>query len=76
MLALLAKVFKHYVIFVFILTIVCVGVFPFVILYPTSLLIGSILDTMFRNKNMSEKIDRAWNVIGTPYEYLLKRLEA
>ncbi len=76
MFGLLTKVLKHYLIFIFILTIVCIGVFPFVVLYPTSLLIGSVLDTLFRNKNASQKIDRAWDVLGAPYEYLLKKLEA
>jgi hypothetical protein len=76
MFGLLTKVLKHYLIFIFILTIVCVGVFPFVVLYPTSLLIGSVLDTLFRNKNVSQKIDRGWDVLGAPYEYLLKILEA
>jgi hypothetical protein len=76
MFGLLTKVLKHYLIFIFILTIVCIGVFPFVILYPTSLLIGSVLDTLLRNKNASQKIDRAWDVLGAPYEYLLKKLEA
>jgi hypothetical protein len=75
MFGLLIKVLKHYLIFIFILTIVCIGVFPFVVLYPTSILIGKILDTLLRSKNVSQKIDRVWDVLGTPYDFLLKVLE-
>jgi hypothetical protein len=71
---LLTKLFRHYLIFFVILVIVCAGIFPFVVLYPLTNLIGQLLDSIFKGKKISRNIERWWDVMGRPYDFLAQRL--
>jgi len=74
MLGFLTKLFRHYAIFIGILVIVCAGIFPFVVLYPLTSLIANILDSTFKSKKSSQNVEKWWDSIGRPYDYLAKRL--
>jgi len=69
MFGLLTKLFRHYLIFFVILIIVCAGIFPFTILYPLTKLISQLF-----GKKFSQKVEKWWDFIGRPYDYLAKRL--
>ncbi len=49
---------------------ICVAIFPFVFTYCISLLIQSVV-----SKQTAAKIDKFWDVIGKPYDYLIKAVE-
>jgi hypothetical protein len=59
-------------IYMVLLTVLCLGIFPFMILYPTTMLIGEILDKFFAGSKRAAKIDKLWNIIGIPYDALVK----
>ena len=65
---------KRYLVYIPLLVGVCIGIFPFVILYTMSLGIGSLLDTIFPNKRLGQKLDHMWDVLGEPYDYLVSKL--
>jgi cytochrome bd-type quinol oxidase subunit 2 len=47
--------------------LICVAIFPLVFIYSFSLLIQRAV-----SKRASARIDRFWDAVGIPYEYLLK----
>lgn len=49
---------------------ICLAIFPFVFIYCISLLIQSVV-----SKQMAEKIDKFWDNVGKPYDYLIKAVE-
>ena len=49
---------------------ICVAIFPFVFIYCISLLIQSAV-----SKQTAAKIDKFWDIIGKPYDYLIKAIE-
>jgi len=49
---------------------ICVAIFPFVFTYCISLLIQSVV-----SKQTAAKIDKFWDTIGKPYDYLIKAIE-
>ena len=57
--------------YIILLIILCVGIFPFMILYPLTIRIGMILG----RAKLASKIDDAWNVIGKPYDALVKLVD-
>lgn len=68
----LKKFMMHYVLYGALLLILCFGIFPFVVLYSTSMSIAEILDRFFPDKKRAQQLDRWWTVIGKPYDYLVK----
>ena len=62
----------HYVLYGALLLSLCLGIFPFVVLYTSSMSIARILDRFSADKKSAQKLDRLWTVVGTPYDYLVK----
>jgi len=65
---------KRYLVYIPLLIGVCIGIFPFVILYTLSLGIGQLLDAIFPHKRYGQKLDHMWDVLGKPYDYLVSKL--
>ena len=68
----LKKFMMHYVLYCALLIILCLGIFPFIVLYSSSMSIAEMLDRFSKDKTHAQKLDRLWTVIGTPYDYLVK----
>jgi len=68
----LKKFMMHYVLYCALLLVLCLGIFPFIVLYSSSMSIAEMLDRMSKDKTRAQKLDRLWTVIGTPYDYLVK----
>ncbi len=49
---------------------ICVAIFPFIFTYCISLLIQSAV-----SKQTAAKIDKFWDIVGKPYDYLIKAIE-
>jgi len=62
----------HYVLYGALLLLLCLGIFPFVVLYAGSMSIARILDRFSPDKKRAQRLDRLWTVVGTPYDYLVK----
>ncbi len=68
----LKKFMMHYVLYGALLLLLCLGIFPFVVLYTSSMSIAEMLDRFSKDKKRTQAVDRLWTVIGTPYDYLVK----
>ena len=65
------KFMMHYVLYGALLLVLCLGIFPFVVLYTSSMSIARILDRFSKDGKRAQKLDRLWTVIGKPYDYLV-----
>jgi len=54
------------------LTVLCLGIFPFVTFFAFSMWIGRTWDSFSSNKTHARNIERIWDLIGKPYDYLVK----
>ena len=72
MLKWLKKFMMHYVLYGALLLLLCLGIFPFIVLYASSMSIARILDRFSPDKKRAQRLDRLWTVVGTPYDYLVK----
>ena len=54
------------------LTVLCLGIFPFVTFFAFSMWIGRQWDSVSSNKTHAQKIEGVWDIIGKPYDYLVK----
>ena len=70
----LKKFLTHYVLYAALLIVLCLGIFPFIIFYSTSMSIAKLLDRVSPQKKLAQKLDDFWTVIGTPYDYLVKKV--
>jgi hypothetical protein len=68
----LKKFMMHYVLYGALLLLLCLGIFPFIVLYASSMSIARILDRFSPDKKRAQRLDRLWTVVGTPYDYLVK----
>lgn len=68
----LKKFMVHYVLYGALLLLLCLGIFPFVVLYTSSMSVAEILDRFSKDKKRARNLDRLWTVVGTPYDYLVK----
>ena len=62
----------HYVLYGALLLLLCLGIFPFIILYSSTTSIAEMLDRLSPDKNRAQRLDRVWTVVGKPYDYLVK----
>ncbi len=53
------------------LTVLCLGIFPFVIFYFLTMWIGKTWDSASSNKTHALTIEGFWDIIGKPYDYLV-----
>ena len=67
----LKKILMHYVLYGALLLVLCIGIFPFVILYTGSMFIARMLDRLSSGKHFALKVDAIWTKIGVPYDYLV-----
>jgi hypothetical protein len=74
MLAALKKAVVHYPAYFLLILILCVAIFPVVILYGISSPLGKFLDTVFPRQKFGEKMENVWTAIGKPYDAALKRM--
>ena len=54
------------------LTVLCLGIFPFVTFFSFTMWIGKRWDSVSSNKTHAKKIEGFWDTIGKPYDYLVK----
>jgi hypothetical protein len=64
--------FNHYVLYAALLLLLCLGIFPFIILYSTSTTLAETLDRASKGNKLAQKLDRFWTIVGMPYDYLVK----
>ena len=62
-------------VYMVLLTVLCIGIFPFMILYPTTIAIGEILAKFSSGSNLVATIDKVWDIIGKPYDALVKLVD-
>ena len=54
------------------LMVLCLGIFPFVTFFSFTMWIGKRWDSVSSNKMHAKKIEGFWDTIGKPYDYLVK----
>ncbi len=54
------------------LAILCIGIFPFCVVFPLTMLIGEWWDSVSSNKTHAKKFEEYWDMIGKPYDLLVK----
>jgi len=68
----LKKFLMHHVLYAVLLLVLCLGIFPFIVLYAGSMSIAKFFDRFSKSKKLAEKVDRVWTKIGVPYDYLVQ----
>lgn len=68
------QLLRRYIVYIPLLIGLCIGIFPFVIFYCTTLGIGQILDAVVPARKFGKKLDDMWTVLGKPYDYLVGKL--
>ena len=63
----MGTVIRHQVFMLLAIAFICIAIFPLVFAFCASLMIQKVV-----TKKMSAKIDRFWDIIGIPYDYLIK----
>jgi hypothetical protein len=66
----MGKFIRHQVFMSLAIGFICVAIFPLVFIYCISLLIQSAV-----SKQTAAKIDKFWDIIGKPYDYLIKSID-
>jgi cytochrome bd-type quinol oxidase subunit 2 len=66
----MGKLIRHQAFMILAIGFICVAIFPFVFTYCISLLIQSAV-----SKQTAAKIDKFWDIVGKPYDYLIKAVE-
>jgi hypothetical protein len=54
------------------LTVLCLGIFSFVTFFSFIMWIGKGWDSVSSNKTHAKKIEGFWDMFGKPYDYLVK----
>jgi len=54
------------------LGVLCLGIFPFCILFPFTMWIGRAWDSASSSKTHANAVEALWDVIGKPYDILVK----
>jgi hypothetical protein len=68
----LKRFLTHYVLYGALLLLLCLGIFPFIVLYSSSMSIAEMLDRFSPGGKLAQKFDAFWTIIGMPYDYLVK----
>jgi hypothetical protein len=66
------KFLTHYVLYGALLLLLCLGIFPFIVLYSSSMSIAELLDRFSPANKLAQKLDDLWTIVGTPYDYLVR----
>ena len=67
----LKKFMMHYVLYGALLLVLCLGIFPFIVLYTSSMSLAEIMDRFSKDKKHAQRLDDLWTVVGKPYDYLV-----
>ena len=54
------------------LIVLCLGIFPFCILFPLTMSMGKAWDKLLPSTKLESKIEFVWDIIGKPYDALVK----
>ncbi|MFA5913450.1 MAG: hypothetical protein WC830_07815 [Burkholderiales bacterium] len=65
------KFARHYLLYGALLLVLCFGIFPFIVLYTSSMSLAEMLDRFSADKTHAQRLDGLWTVIGKPYDYLV-----
>ncbi len=68
----LKKFLMHHVLYALLLLVLCFGIFPFIIIYSSSVSIAEALDRVFPGHTLTQKLDGLWTVLGKPYDFLVQ----
>ena len=68
----LKKFLTHHVLYALLLLVLCVGIFPFIIVYSSSVSVAAMLDRMLPGNKLAQKLDNVWTMVGAPYDYLVQ----
>ena len=68
----LNKFLTHHVLYGALLLLLCLGIFPFIVLYSSSTSVAELLDRVSPGSKFAQKLDAFWTIIGIPYDYLVK----
>ncbi len=66
------KFARHYLLYGALLLVLCLGIFPFIVLYTSSMSIAEIMDRFSADKKHAQGLDDLWTVVGKPYDFLVK----
>jgi len=67
----LKRFLTHYVLYGVLLLVLCLGIFPFIILYSSSMSVAELLDRFSAGNKLAQKLDGIWTIVGKPYDYLV-----
>jgi len=62
----------HYVLYGALLLMLCLGIFPFIVLYSSSTSLAELMDRLMPGNKLASKLETLWTIVGTPYDYLVK----
>ncbi len=62
----------HYVLYGALLLTLCLGIFPFIIIYSSSTTLAGVLDKFLPGNQLAQKLENLWTIVGTPYDYLVR----
>ena len=66
------KFLMHYVLYGALLLVLCIGIFPFIILFTSSMFVAETLDRFSKDKTHAQRLDDMWTIVGKPYDFLVK----
>ena len=65
------KFLTHYVLYGVLLLVLCLGIFPFIVLYSSSVSIAELLDRFSAGRNSRRDSTASGPSSATPYDYLV-----
>jgi hypothetical protein len=68
--AMYGKALRNYLMLSVAIAFICVAIFPIVFFYGISLMIEEIVP-----KRVAAKIERFWDVLGKPYNFLIRHVD-
>ena len=68
----LKKFAVNRILYMVLLGILCLGIFPFCTLFPLTMWVGRTWDSISKNKTHAKKIEGGWDIIGKPYDKSVK----
>ena len=68
----LLKFVINRILYMVLLVVLCLGIFPFCTLFPFTMLMGKAWDRFLPSSKLESKIEKVWDVIGRPYDALVK----
>ena len=68
----LRKFVINRLLYMVLLAVLCLGIFPFCTLFPFTMWIGRTWDKFSPGSKLASKIEGAWDIVGKPYDALVK----